>query len=76
MTTYAISIDKYEISLGFPRHIKEYDKVVNEGNIKIGNLIALPVSVQKILLMSIRKMRLSTVRRKQRLFFMKKLRDL
>lgn len=50
MTTYAISIDKYEISLGFPRHLKEYDKVVNEGNIKIGNLIALPVSVQKITL--------------------------
>ena len=30
--------------------LKEYDKVVNEGNIKIGNLIALPVSVQKITL--------------------------
>lgn len=32
------------------QHLKEYDKVVNEGNIKIGNLIALPVSVQKIIL--------------------------
>ena len=50
MTTYAISIDKYEISLGFPRHLKEYDKVVNDENIKIANLIALPVSVQKITL--------------------------
>ena len=50
MTTYVISIDKYEISLGFPRHLKEHDKVVNDENIKIGNLIALPVSVQKITL--------------------------
>ena len=50
MTTYAICIDKYEISLGFPRHLKEYDRVVNDGNLKIGDFIALPVSVQKITL--------------------------
>ena len=32
------------------RNLKEYDKVVNDENIKIANLIALPVSVQKITL--------------------------
>ena len=31
-------------------YLKEYDKVVNDENIKIANLIALPVSVQKITL--------------------------
>lgn len=49
-TTYVLNINKYEISFGFPKHLKEYDRIVNDENIKIGNLIALPVTMQKITL--------------------------
>ena len=31
MTTYAISIDKYEISLGFPRHLKSMTRLLMRG---------------------------------------------
>lgn len=49
MTTYTINVDKYEISIGLPRHLKECDRVVNNENLTLGNL-ALPVSVQRVVL--------------------------